>query len=258
MRMKSLFAGILFCLLAIQPTRASFDFAVADSTLLGSFTTSRGLNLTLACWIKLTNHPNSVDYILTLAKDSELNEFVSLQLANADDRYQSAAADATAASQAFYSAGVGEYDATWVGLVSTFGGLTERDIFVEVVGNTAENTISRDVSTALVNIHIGEAPNAFAELEAGLVAECAMWDVELADASITSYLGGTCAADIENTDLIGYWPMDAAGATQINLGVDATGDLTVSNATFDADHPTITCSGGVVPITVDHARRRTQ
>lgn len=45
---------------------------------------------------------------------------------------------------------------------------------------------------------------------------------------------------IDSANLIGYYSLAVDNATQTNAGVDAGGDLTVSGAAFDADHPSLT------------------
>jgi hypothetical protein len=82
----------------------------------------------------------------------------------------------------------------------------------------------------------------------GLIAEVAIWNKALADAEITSYMSGEAASTIAAANLIGYWPLSADNATQSNEGLDAGGDLSVSGATFDADHPTITGGESLDPI----------
>jgi hypothetical protein len=56
-------------------------------------------------------------------------------------------------------------------------------------------------------------------------------------------MAGSAASGIAAANLIGYWPLSASSGTQTNLGTDAGGTLTVSGATFSADHPTITGGG---------------
>ena len=97
------------------------------------------------------------------------------------------------------------------------------------------------MGSALDEIFVGQKPSGSDGTD-NLLAELALWGIELSTQQKTDYLAGIAASGIAASDLAGYWPMDADNATQSNLGVDATGDLTVTSATFDADHPTITSS----------------
>ena len=230
----------------------SYDFSPATSKMLGTLTTSRSMPQTLACFIKIADHPASTDYTLTLSKDAENNEYIALQTHGTEDRYQALIATSVPNfSGAVYIAGVGEYDGAWLPIVGTFVSTTERNIFVELLANTSTNATSRDPSSVLAQVTVGATPGGGSRFD-GLIAECAMWDGELSDANITSYLAGNAASGIDAANLLGYWPLDTnrdGDGTILNEGTDATGTLTITNATFDADHPTI-ISGSNTTITI--------
>ena len=109
--------------------------------------------------------------------------------------------------------------------------------------------VGADGVSALVQyIRLGESLTAFNDLY-GLLAEVAIWNKALSAGEIASYLAGNDPSAIAAANLIGYWPLSADNATQSNLGTDATGDLTVSGATYEpSDHPTITSSATIAPL----------
>jgi hypothetical protein len=215
----------------------SYDFSPASSTISGSFTSTYTVPLTLAVWIKYTDHPADTDYILSLHKDANLDEFCVITSGGTNDQFLAIQADSTGNESAAYAAALGEYDGVWLPIVATFESTTIWNIFVEVLGNSNTRTASRDPGP-LGEVKIGRAPNGLAPWNSK-IAEVAIWDGELSDANITEYMNGLAASQIDASNLIGYWPLDTNNATQSNEGTDATGDLTVTNATYDADHPSI-------------------
>jgi hypothetical protein len=215
----------------------SYDFSTAGSVISGSFTSTYTVPLTLAVWVKYTDHPADTDYILSLHKDTNLDEFCAITSGAVNDQFLSKQANSTGNDTAAYAATLGEYDGVWVPIVATFENTTTWNIFVEVIGNSGTKTASRDPGP-LGEVGIGHAPNGAAHW-INNIAEVAIWDGELSDANITEYMNGLAASQIDASNLIGYWPLDTNNATQSNEGTDATGDLTVTNATYDADHPSI-------------------
>ena len=212
----------------------------------GTFNTPYTVPLTMGCWIKYADHPESVDRILVLHKDANNDEYISLQSSGTADRLDARQSDSGGDSAAFHTSSVGEYNGVWVPLVITSETTSLWNIFVELITNTDDNSTSRDPG-AIGEISVGDAPSGSGHW-INNIAECAIWDGELSNANVTSFLGGTCAADIDASNLRGYWSMDTDNSTQANEGTDIGGDLTVTNAVFDADHPTITCGGTIAPL----------
>ncbi len=235
--------GLSLCLL-FATVEASYDFGGAGRFLTGTLNTSRSLPLTLACFSKIADHPASLDYMLTLSKDAEANEFIAIQASATNDRYDGMSAGAVGTVVASYTATPPEYDGVWLPIVLTVGGNTERDIFVELFANGVENTDSQDPSSVLVQVKVAVAPDASSRF-GGLLAECAIWTGELSEANITSYLAGNCASGIDAGNLIGFYPLDTnrdGPGTILNEGTDTGGTLTITGgAVYAADHPTITC-----------------
>jgi hypothetical protein len=138
----------------------------------------------------------------------------------------------------------------WASFVYRVSSATLRDFFIDDLATTVQTTISRNLTDGLKYVRLGET---FAGLQdfAGRLAEVAIWDYALSDSEITSYMNGTPASSIQPSYLIGYWPLNADNSTQSNLGVDAGGDLSVTGAVYDADHPTMLTVGQPA-----HSRRR--
>ena len=220
----------------------SYDFAAANSELNGSFNSTKTLPLTIACFIKYAVHPISADYIITLHKDANVDEFMSLQTDTSDDEFSARQSNAAGNTGAAYQAGATEYDGIWVPLVMTSVDNTAWDIYVELLANNTARTGQDRDPGPIGEITMGAAPNGASDF-ASLMAECAVWNGVLSDANITSYLAGNVASGIDSANLLGYWPLDTdrdVEGTILNEGTDAGGTLTISNAVFAADHPTIT------------------
>ncbi len=243
MKIKCFFVVLILCLSSAQPANASYDFA-GNADLTGTFSSQYGQPLTLACQTKQPDVGDASDGVLALAETSAQDPHMALKVGGAD-KFNASVEVTAGVSTAFHISSVGEYDNTWVPWVGVFTSNTSRDIYVELITNTDGEPTSRVMSTTLDFIRIGEAPNGGGGFD-DKIAECAIWDVALSTTDITSYLNGTCAAEIDAANLIGYWPMDTDNSTQSNEGLDAGGDLTVTIATFvtgPEDHPTITCGG---------------
>jgi len=240
------FSGLLLALLLTLPCFASYSFVGGSRFITGTLTSNYALPVTLALWIKMANHPASFLFAFNFSKDGANNEYVSLLTTSTNDQFWGASyTSAEAREEASYTASAGEYDGVWMPWVVTFGSTTERDIFIELITNTNESTGSNDPSSVLNQVNIGAPPSGSGSW-VDFIAEVAIWDVELSDADVTSYLAGNAASGIDASNLIGYWPLDTDRDTEgtvLNEGVDSGGTLTITTATFDADHPTILASG---------------
>ena len=217
----------------------SYSFDGTNDYLSGSFTSTYADPVTLACFVKLTTHPVAVDCFVCLGNSSSsFDDSYRIETGSTDDAWR-ATSRTTGDSQAEITSL--NRDATWTPVVGVFTSNTLRDLYVAAIGNTAQSTTSRAVADVLQYVRVGEELSGGRDFN-GLIAEVAIWNKALDTSEITSYLGGTAASGIAAANLIGYWPLSASNATQSNLGTDAGGDLTVTNATYSADHPTISSS----------------
>ena len=219
----------------------SYDFNVSDPSMVGTFNSTYTVPLTLGCWIEYANHPESVDYALTLHKDANLDEFISLQASGTADRLDARQSNSSGSDAAFHTSRAGEYDGVWLPWVGTFESTSVWNIFVELITNTNARSASRNPGS-IGKIVVGTSATGAADW-VNKIAECAIWNSELSNADIILFLAVNPASGIDAANLIGYWPLDVENSTQNNEGTDSAGDLTVTAATFDADHPPI-ISGG--------------
>ena len=215
----------------------SYDFNVSNPSMVGTFNSTYTVPLTLACWIKYANHPDSVDWALALHKDANNDEYISLQTSATSDRLDARQSNSSGSDAAFHTSSAGEYDSVWVPWVGTFESTSVWNVFVELITNTNERSASRDPGS-IGKIVVGTSPDGTSDW-ISKIAECAIWNSELSNADVTLFLGGTPASGIDAANLIGYWPLSAANSTQSNLGTDSAGDLTVTAATFNSSHPPI-------------------
>lgn len=220
----------------------SYTFDGTNDRITGSFTsTYAGDTFTIAAYVKYTDHPAAIDTIAMIGNNSgdNLNSH-SIRTTGTDNQFAVASIEGGTASTASVSHVA---DGTWIPVVGIITSNTQRDIRVATYANTAQATTARDVADALQFISIGESLD-LANDATMSIAEVAMWNIALGQSAIEAYMAGTVSTAIEAANLIGYWPLSADNATQSNEGVDAGGDLSVANAIFNADHPTITAGGG--------------
>jgi hypothetical protein len=231
----------------------SYLFDGSGDSLRGQFgTTYNSVPITLACFLKVDNHPVAADCFVNLGE--AINSIDHSQLIRTDlvDDSWEGITDGGATSSTVTLGGVNidaasigtTYNATtgWAGIVGVFTNDSLRDLYVAALANTAQNTGTKPVNNTLAYIAVGEALSGAQDFT-GRIAEVAIWNAALNSSQITSYLGGGSASQIASANLIGYWPLSASNATQSNDGVDTAGDLTVAGAVFSSDHPTITLAG---------------
>ncbi len=241
MKTKRFSTIVSLCFLLVQSAVASYDFSPANPSMVGTFNSTYTVPFTVGCWIKFANHPESGDFAFVLHKDANNDEMVAIETSGTADRFDYRHYDAAGSQPAFHTSDADEYNGVWVAIVGTSESTSIWNIFVELITNTHERSASRDPG-ALGKISIGTSPAGTGDW-VNKIAECGVWNAEESDANITSFLSGTCAANIDSGNLVGYWPLDTDNSTQSNEGTDTGGDLTVTAATFDADHPAITCGG---------------
>lgn len=232
----------------------SYIFDGSNDRMIGSFNSSYpGSALTIACFFKHT-HPGVTDVMVNLGNTAgDVNGSHQLRAA-ATSSYSAITTDTAAVTSGSSTSNLlGVYNGLWTGFVGVFtetgvaGTSNHRVVYVGDIATTGTaNTGSRVTGNAFKHISLGENLSLAGDYD-GQLAEVAMWRIALSTANITSYLAGTAASGLSASDLIGYWPLSASSATQSNDGIDVGGDLTVTGATFSADHPTIITSTGIKP-----------
>jgi hypothetical protein len=230
----------------------SFLFDGTGDNLTGTFTSTYGDPFTLAVYVKFNAaHPGSTDNFLSIGNSSISNDqSYSIGTGATANQWLGIARTTTNGEASLLSIDIGT---AWAGVVGVFTNTALRDVYVQTIAQTAQNTLTKSVTDAVQFIRAGELLDGARDFT-GRLAELAVWNSALSTADITSYLAGTAASGIAAANLIGYWPLSADSL--LNLGTDADGDLTATgNAVFDADHPTIT-SGIVIPVFMNQYRQR--
>jgi hypothetical protein len=226
----------------------SYSFDGAGDSLRGQMgTTYTAAPITLACFIKIANHPVAADCFMEFGETSASEDHSNfIRTALADDSWE-AVSDAGATSGTATVASVNidsasiltTYNATsgWAGIVGVYTTDSLRDLYIGSIVNTAQNTSTRAVN-ALSYLSCGENLPGNQDFT-GLMAEVAIWNAALTTAQVAAYQNGVPASQIAPANLIGYWPLSVSNATQTNEGVDTSGDLVVTGAVFSSDHPTM-------------------
>jgi hypothetical protein len=215
----------------------SYLFDGVNDTLTGTFTSSYADPVTLACFSKFTDHPAANDMLVMLGNSaSAINDSYSIKASNTDNVFAAVARDTTNDGPL---SPVTNVDGVWCGNVGVFTSDTLRDIYTQIITNTQTNSVSKAVADVLKYIRVGEDLTAVQDFT-GRIAEVAIWNKALTLLEVSAYLKGIKATFISPANLIGYWPLSASNATQANEGTDADGDLAVTGAVYDADHPIIT------------------
>ena len=214
----------------------SYSFDGVNDRMTGAFTSSYAQPVTLACWVKVTTHPVATQVAAHLGNsDGVTNDAVRLQTSATDDYWQ--ANSITSGGSGSSASATKNVDATWAPWIGTFVSDTNRNVYISDA--SANDTTSRVVGAALKYLRLGENGGGSVDF-AGKLAEFSVWNKELDAGERASYISGTASSGIAAANLIGYYRLNANNATQANEGTDAGGDLTVTGATYDADHPTIT------------------
>lgn len=216
----------------------SYSFDGNNDTMTGTFaSTYSGSTLTIALYVKITAHPLTNDVFLAYGNSaSSANDSHYIRTESTDNMWAMRSTDSAAASN--LATVTLDIDNTWTPIVGVIAADDNRAIYIGSRSNAGTNGGTRNVADALQYIRVGEQLGGAADA-VGLIAEVAIWNSVLSNADIDAYMSGTPASSVAAANLVGYWPLSADNATQTNLGVDTSGDLTVTSATYSADHPTI-------------------
>ena len=230
----------------------SYDFS-GGGWFTGVGASGYNLPLTIGNFFKFKTVHTVNDHLLSFSQDTNTNNnSIYLATGNADDEYRIITRGAAGADVAEYLSSATEYDDVWTGIVGVVTSTTLRDVYVEVIGNTATNTTSRDPGTTMDSVCIGnriDDGNQFPHF----LAECFVYDGVMSDADITSFLGGKKATSLVGAaNLIGYYSLDSNDDSPVN---ESDGDgptlALTGTAVFAATHPTIT-SDLSIPIAMHH------
>jgi len=210
----------------------SYFFDGSNSSLLGQFNTALQQPVSIGIWFRILAHPLQADCMLQLNNDQvDSEDIVIIRTDATADTYQGRADALNLAACNIVRAAVGAWTpAIWIS-TNTAGG---KFFLADQVNTSGINVICAPMAF----IGVGETTHLTQDFS-GWLAEPAVWDRVLTDEEAALYLAGNRAAVIAEANLRGYWPMDEDSPTHANLGLDTGGLLTVTGATFDADHPPI-------------------
>ncbi len=232
----------------------SYDFTTSGDDLRGSFTTAKDLPISLACWVKkagATWGSNQDGFIQLGETEASATDTIAILAPGPADRIHAKSKNAGGNSSASIDMTTDAADDVWILVYGIFTTDTARRIGWNTWAQSNTSTGDIDAGSTLDQIMLGNMSNGSNQNLDGLGAEFAIWDKALVEADIdalwTSAQAGGAASGVQAGNLIGYWPCDTdrdIDGTILNEGTDATGDMTIDAATFDADHPTITAGGG--------------
>ncbi len=222
----------------------SYAFDGTNDRITGTLTTARDVPITIAAWIKgtwrandafvqLGNGGGSNNASVALVMDGTTNNMVARAV---DD----AGASGGGAEVVFDISAVGTtYNETtgWVPVIVVFASDSSRTIYIGSDANTATSTTARATTGAFDEVRLGEDLAGGTDLLLTGMAEVGMWASVLDAGQRADFYAGVTPDAIGTP--FGYWDLRTSNATQANLGSDATGDLTVTGATFSADHPSM-------------------
>lgn len=215
----------------------SYSFDGVSNNLSGSFSsTYASVPVTLGAFFRIDVHPAALRALVFFGNNSgSIDDSQAIQQNSTLDQWGCFSRTTTNTSANL----VVTENGYWVGLLGVFTSDTQRDLYVGTPANTAANATSRTVAGVMQFLRVAENLAAGGHFK-GKLAEVAIWNKALNAGEIRDYLYGIKASTIGYQNLIGYWPLSAANASQANEGLDAGGALAVTGAVFDADQPNIT------------------
>lgn len=121
----------------------------------------------------------------------------------------------------------------WHSGVSVFAGTTSRSVFIDGA-NKATNTSSKAFPTVDRTVIGATIQSTARNYFSGRICECAIWDVDLTDAEVTSLARGFKPYRIRPQSLVFYAPLIRNIADSVGAVV-----LTNNNTATVADHPRV-------------------
>jgi hypothetical protein len=244
MMKKLLLATLLLLPIAAQADNY-YSFDGTNDRMTGTLTTTLNYPMSMAGWIRIADHPITNKGVFNIGANAGANQdYYAFWLGSGDNTFRCQVDTGGSTNQAIMTKAV---DNTWAPFVCVMTSSTLRDGYFS--DQTAQSVTSNTATNVANDIQIGESLASTLDFT-GHLAYLAVWDVALSTADKNSLLAGSCASSIDASNLIGYWPLQASNATQANEGVDATGDLSVTGATFvSTGGPGLSCSGVAVTFT---------
>lgn len=221
----------------------SYEFTVNDGRMEGVFSGTHNPPFTFGCFIKYATHPISNQWLMAWAPTTaDVSPSVELILLNVDDAYRLNGINASAAYQATnFTAGAGEYDGVWHGVVCVMASSTSRRLIVGELSNETEDVDSHDIGTAYKYLKFNSSM--FEAGEAGVKgAEYFTYNGVMSDADITSYLAGTKVTSlVGSANVLSYHSLftdDDSPNSEGPAGTNPEMSLNGTAGSWVSDHPT--------------------
>lgn len=217
--------------------------------LTTTFSGTRGTPISMVAWIKRTPAQwadTSSDFIVHFGDDfADIFNAVSLVVnAGTADTIKAVQYSSNASSSASFTFTDGTYDDIWVPVVGVFIADDDKDVYIEDSSNFDHSNNEKITGNNIDSLTIGIRLPGGANIFAGLIAEVALFNVELTTGEIdnlqTAAETGPAPNTVRLADCIGYWSLDTDQATHTDESGNGGPSVTeTGNPTFDADHPTI-------------------
>jgi hypothetical protein len=226
----------------------SRSFDGTGDELAGTITAASGAQ-TIAVWFKATSLGNFREIFKLREGAGEGQVIKMMVMASGNLRGQ---IDQGGAQAQFDVAGV-LTDGTWQCAVMRTNGSNAHKIFLDGASATNSTTAS---PTGMDEVRIGST-------YIGLEAHAARWDTALSDGDAASLIAGANPLAVSAASLLNYWPLTSN--TSPEPDDQGSNDLTVTDATYSADDPTVDAppggeetvlGGGAAGITFVHRFRR--
>lgn len=241
--LRSSLLGLLLCQPLVGHADNYYSFDGTNDTMIGTMTTDIADPATIFFWARMATHPIAVRDVVALGNSAASNnDSYKCRISNVDGEYGAVSIDSAGTTTGAFATKTGQ-NGNWVPVICEFiNDANSRAIFVS--DQTGTNSQTRTVAATLNDIRFGESFTGAADWT-GDLAYVSIWKVRISGASETSLLAGGCPSSIEASNLSGFWALQTNNATQPNDGTDATGDLTVTGATFNSGGGPNIC--GVAP-----------
>ncbi len=156
--------------------------------------------LTMACWFK-PDVQNATDSLMTINDFATGNERHELHIAGAvagdPVRYQCN----DGAGSVFAATTTGFNNTSWQHACAVGRSATSRDVYLNG-GGKGSNTTSRS-PTGMDRMRLGDGTGEYA----GLLAEAAVWNVDLSDAEVARLAKGVSPLSVRPQNIVNYWPL---------------------------------------------------
>jgi hypothetical protein len=221
-----------------SPAWASYSCDGTDDQLQGTLTTNRSVSatgVTILTRAKFTTHTGVASVFAQLGSSpSNTNTSIMVRTAGAVNNYNAASNDS---GTIFSGSNNGiNNDGVWASYVGVFASTTSRTFYVNGIAGTT-GTDTSDPGSALNDVALCENLGGAQDF-AGLIGETCLVTGAATQQNATDFANGIpCGTIFPGAELFAWYKLDTNNATQPNDGSDATGDLTVSNATFSTDDP---------------------